>query len=224
MGFVESPVWQNSKGHQQDMSRKSHRTRIAISLAVLLLVPSPVRSQATVDLRGEWRLALDQDDLGIQQAWYDRVLEDRILLPGSLQQRGFGDDPGVHSPWVGDVRQEAWDQPKYAPYRAADNFKMPFWLQPDKVYVGPAWYHRDVTIYASWAGRRVVLSLERCHWLTQLWVDGREIGRRDSLSTPNEYDVHDWMGPGRHRLTLRVDNRLQVAVGVYSHSVSDHTQ
>ena len=30
--------------------------------------------------------------------------------------------------------------------------------------------------------------------------------------------------PGRHRLTIRVDNRLVVDVGVNSHSVTDHTQ
>ena len=32
------------------------------------------------------------------------------------------------------------------------------------------------------------------------------------------------MTPGKHTLTLRVDNRLNVAVGVNAHSVSDHTQ
>ena len=32
------------------------------------------------------------------------------------------------------------------------------------------------------------------------------------------------MSPGKHRLTIRVDNRLVVDVGINSHSVTDHTQ
>ncbi len=62
--------------------------------------------------------------------------------------------------------------------------KVPFWLQPDKVYVGPAWYQRDVDVPAAWAGRRLVLHLERPHWQTLAWVDDRLVGSNDSLSTP----------------------------------------
>jgi hypothetical protein len=69
----------------------------------------------------------------------------------------------------------------------------------------------------------VVLSLERPHWETGVWLDGKALGSNDSLSTPHEY-VLGTIAPGRHQLTIRVDNGLVVDVGVNSHSISDHTQ
>ncbi|NLX97915.1 MAG: glycoside hydrolase [Rhodopirellula sp.] len=186
--------------------------------------PARAGAEAGVNLAGEWTLALDRDDVGVQQQWFDRSLADRIQLPGSLQEQGFGDSPSVDSPWTGTLRPEEWDKPKYAPYRKPGAFKMPFWLQPEKVYVGPAWYQREVVIDPSWADRRVVLHLERCHWFSRVWLDGAEIGQRDSLSTPHQYDMTAAIAPGRHRLTIRADNRVLIGVGVNSHSVTDHTQ
>ena len=55
-------------------------------------------------------------------------------------------------------------------------------------------------------------------------MDGREIGTNDSLSTPHEYDLGAQLPPGKHQLTIRVDNSLVVDVGVNSHCISDHTQ
>jgi len=69
-----------------------------------------------------------------------------------------------------------------------------------------------------------VLRLERCHWETRVWVDGRSAGSADSLSTPHVHDLGGDLAPGPHRLTIRVDNRMIVDVGINSHSVTDHTQ
>ena len=52
----------------------------------------------------------------------------------------------------------------------------------------------------------------------------RQLGSNNSLSTPHEYDLGTALAPGKHRLTIRVDNRLVVDVGVNSHCVTDHTQ
>jgi len=114
--------------------------------------------------------------------------------------------------------------PEYAKYRQPGNVKVPFWLQPDKYYVGAAWYQRDLQIPAAWTGKRIVLTLERPHWETRVWIDSKEVGLNNSLSTPHEYDLGTGLASGRHQLTIRVDNSLVVDVGVNSHSVSDHTQ
>jgi hypothetical protein len=63
--------------------------------------------------------------------------------------------------------------PEYAKYRAPGNIKVPFWLQPDKHYVGAAWYQRAVDVPAAWEGKRLVLTFERPHWETRVWLDGR---------------------------------------------------
>jgi hypothetical protein len=57
-----------------------------------------------------------------------------------------------------------------------------------------------------------------------VWLDGKDAGTCASLGTPHEFDL-GVLTPGRHLLTLRIDNRLApVNVGPLSHSVTDHTQ
>lgn len=93
----------------------------------------------------------------------------------------------------------------------------------DKHYTGAAWYQRKVNIPAEWENRPIELELERTHWSTTLFVDGKETGSRNSLQTPHRY-ILEGLQAGEHTLTLRVDNRLYVDVGYNAHSVSDHTQ
>ncbi|MCY2929186.1 MAG: hypothetical protein NTV86_06760, partial [Planctomycetota bacterium] len=76
----------------------------------------------------------------------------------------------------------------------------------------------------DWKGKRVVLTLERPHWETRVWVDGKALGSNTSLSTPHEYDLGTALTTGKHQLTVRVDNGLVVDIGVNSHCVTDHTQ
>ncbi|MBU6411349.1 MAG: glycoside hydrolase, partial [Verrucomicrobia bacterium] len=161
---------------------------------------------------------------GTQQRWFERRLPDQIHLPGSLPVQGIGDPITTNTPWMGDIVDRSWfTAPKYAPYRQPGRIKVPFWLQPDTYYAGAAWYQRDIQIPKGWTGKRVVLSLERPHWETSVWVDGRFLGTNDSLSTPHEYDLGR-LAPGRLTLTIRVDNRLIVNIGVNSHCITDHTQ
>ncbi len=192
--------------------------------ALLDTLDAALRGTDVVPLAGVWRFALDPADEGLVAFWENRTLADRIRLPGVLQAQGFGNDVTVDTQWTGQIVDRSFfTAPRYEPYRQPGNVKVPFWLQPDKHYVGPAWYEREVVVPPEWKGRRVVLHLERPHWQTTAWLDGRVIGSSDSLSTPHEHDLGT-VEPGTHRLTLRVDNRLVVDVGLNSHSVTDHTQ
>jgi hypothetical protein len=178
----------------------------------------------TLDLSGLWRFQLDPDDRGLDECWQQQTLVEQIELPGSLQSQGHGDDVRLDTQWVGNIIDPSYfADPKYAPYREADNIKVPFWLQPEKHYSGAAWYQREVEIPAAWQGRRVLLTLERPHWETTLWLDDRLIGSNNSLAAPHVYDLGA-ASPGRRRITVRVDNRMIIAVGPNAHSISDHTQ
>jgi hypothetical protein len=176
-------------------------------------------------LADQWHFQLDRDNAGIQEQWFKRSLPGKIRLPGSLPAQGVGDDVSVQTKWTGDIVDKSWfTAPQYAEYRKPGNIKVPFWLQPEKYYVGVAWYQREITIPRDWWGNRVVLTLERPHGETRVWVDATPVGSNKSLSTPHEYDLGTALAPGKHRLTIRVDNGLVVDVGVNSHCVSDHTQ
>lgn len=202
--------------------------RIAVMIAglsaALLLFASCGKIPTELSLAGTWRFALDPDDVGMEQEWQKRTLEDELRLPGSLQEQGQGNDVGIGTPWTGQIVDSAWYKaPEYAKYRQPGNIKVPFWLNPDKHYVGVAWYQKTVSVPAGWEERPVIIEMERTHWTTTLYLDGEQIGTQEALQTPHRY-VLEGLSAGEHTLTLRVDNRLLVDVGMNAHSVSDHTQ
>jgi hypothetical protein len=182
-------------------------------------------AEDAISLAGAWSFRLDRADQGITESWFAAGLPDTIKLPGSMAQAGLGDDVSVDTKWTGQIVDRSWfTEPRYERYRKPGQVKVPFWLTPVKHYVGAAWYQRRVTIPQTWAGRRIVLFLERCHWETTVWVDDREASTANSLATAHEHDLSALLTPGEHRLTIRVDNRVKIDVGENAHSISDHTQ
>lgn len=180
--------------------------------------------QDKIDLAGKWRFALDPEDVGVAEQWYASTFDQTVNLPGSLQEQGQGYDIDTLTEWTGQIVDRSWfTDDKYAKYREKGNVKVPFWLNPDKHYVGVAWYQRDVDLPDDWNGRPLLLELERAHWATSLYVDGKPLGDNNTLQTPHRFMI-DSLAPGRHTITLRIDNRLQVNVGNNAHSVTDHTQ
>jgi hypothetical protein len=193
--------------------------------ALLAGYPSLLRAgEETRSLAGAWQFQLDRGDIGIQERWFGRTLSSRVQLPGSLPDQQIGDQVSTNTSWTGGIVDRSFfTAPEYAKYREPGQVKVPFWLQPETYYSGPAWYQREVEVPKSWEDQRVTLFLERPHWETRVWVDGRLIGRNLSLSTPHEYDL-GVLESGKHSLTIRVDNHLVIDIGRDSHSVSDHTQ
>src|SRR6056297_3076354 len=80
-----------------------------------------------LDLSGKWQCKLGGDGT---TAPAKQEFQQTIQLPGSLAERGLGEDPAMDSPWTGSIRREEWNKARYEPYKTEDNFKMPFWLQP----------------------------------------------------------------------------------------------
>ncbi len=195
-----------------------------IMLMLALALGGATRAADTVSLAGEWRFQLDREDAGVAARWFERALPDKVRLPGTLSAQGIGDAVTVDTKWVGGIADRSYfTQPEYAPYRQPGHIKLPFWLTPERYYAGAAWYQREFEVPPEWQGRRVVLTLERPHWETRVWVDGHAFGSCNSLATPHDYDL-GLLAVGRHTLTIRVDNRVVVDVGENSHSISDHTQ
>ncbi len=178
----------------------------------------------TQSLAGEWSFALDSNNVGEKENWAAQPLQEHVNLPGSLQEQGKGFDVSVNTPWTGHVADRSWyDAPEYEKYRQPGNIKVPFWLNPDKHYVGVAWYQKEIEIPESWNGKRIQFEFERTHWETTLYIDGKEIAHQDALQVPHRYTLSS-LNPGKHLLSLRVDNQMHIDVGSNAHSVSDHTQ
>ncbi|HSU56105.1 MAG TPA: glycoside hydrolase family 2 TIM barrel-domain containing protein, partial [Candidatus Dormibacteraeota bacterium] len=201
--------------------------RIPVFAFVLLAGTLRVQSSDLdgISLAGKWRFEIDSRDAGLRERWFARALKERIELPGALQNQGFGNDVGTNTEWTGAANVQTWlNGPQYAAYRKPGNIKVPFCLQPEKHYAGAAWYQRDIQVPAGWSDKRVVLFLERPHWETRVWLDGNEVDMCKSLSTPHIHELGFGIPPGKHALTIRVDNRRVVDVGSWAHSVTDNTQ
>jgi len=199
------------------------RYALAALAAMFLWMPVAVASNA-IDLSGTWAVALDRDDVGVDEEWFTQELSDPIRLPGALRDSGYGDEITAETEWMSGLHDTHWHLRKeFKRYAEPGNVKVPFWPQPQHKYTGVAWYQRDILIPESWQGRRAVVSFERVHWSSALWVNDRLIGVNDSLGAPHVYDL-GVLEPGRYTLSVRVDNRYLVNIRKDAHSITDSTQ
>lgn len=176
--------------------------------------------QRPMDLSGMWRFMLDRTDAGVNQQWFKIPLPERIRLPGILQSQHQGDLITTSTPWVLSLYDRNWNlREEYKDY-IEKNVRVPFLSQPPRHYMGVAWYQRDFYVQPNWVNRRIVLTLERPHWETTVWLDGKKIGSDRSLVAPHVYDFGT-LTAGSHTLTIRVDNRMLLPYRPDAHSVSD---
>ena len=171
-------------------------------LAFLSFLLTAALAGETLDLAGEWKLALDPGDTGLAAGPGGWRFDDTIRLPNTLTLAGKGEPLTRTSKLDKETLQE---------------------LHQRHAYIGPAWYQREIEIPASWAEKDVVMELERVIWETRLWVNGREAGTQDSLSTPHRFDISSLLRSGSNTLTLRIDNREKAPIGI-GHAYTNATQ
>ena len=162
------------------------RSHWILSAIILCTFAQFCTAQERMDLSGTWSFQLDDEKAGERERWFEKDLAESIRLPGSTDEQGFG------------VRA-------VKPQRTR--------LTREYRYVGPAWYQKTIEIPESWKGKYVELFLERAMWETRVWLDDHYIGSAGSLCVPHRFNLSDYISPGRHRLTIRIDNRLKVNVG-----------
>lgn len=194
-----------------------NKKNLCILQAALCISLAALAGNDKIDLAGTWQFGYGAAP----------VYDDEIILPGSMLTNGKGRDVDASTKWTGSLYDMSYYYADmYAPYREQGNIKFPFFLTPDKEYVGNAYYKKSVEIPKAWKGRRILLHLERPHIETTVRVNGREAGHRMSLSTPHEYDITDYVLPGKtNDIEIKIYNGIEnVCVGQDSHSVTDQTQ
>jgi len=190
-------------------------------ISVFFLSIISVKAAETIDISGKWSFSLDRKDVGISEKWFENRLTDEISLPGVLQSQGFGDDISTKTPWVLSLYDRNWFlREDYKDFTKEGNVKVPFLSQPPKHYLGAAWYQKEIEIPANWNGKRIVLFLERPKWKSTVYIDGKEIGSNLSLVAEHEYDLGN-LSVGKHKVSIRVDNRMLMDYRPDAHSVSD---
>lgn len=182
------------------------RKSLLIAVLVVCAACTSRENGAVIDLSGTWTVALDSTDMGLSNGWENQEFAQEILLPGTTDEAGLG---------VPNTLDAKLEKPQL------------LHLTRKHSYIGTAWYTREVVIPEEWAGKQIELGLERVIWNTDVWVDGVKAGAGEqSLTTPHRYDLTQWLTPGAHRLTVRVDNRKRYDLSVrnLAHAYTDDTQ
>ena len=173
-----------------------------LKMTLLSAIAASVTSATPVDLSGSWKLGLDDGDRALATTPPDWNFDDSIDLPNTLTLAGKG-EPLSLAPVLDKV--------------SLVNLHQRF------SFVGPAWYQREIDVPVEWTGLDVQLELERVLWESRVWVNGTEAGLRDSLSTPHRYQLGALLKPGKNTLTLRIDNREKLPIGI-GHAYTNATQ
>ena len=197
------------------------RLVILISMVSVLTV----RAQEIISLEGSWDFMVEPDTAGFD--YRVAAFNDYVMLPGSMLTNSKGDPVSVKTRWTGSLYDSSYYfNPYMEKYRQGGQMKFPFFLTPERHYVGAAWYRKTVYIPRNWNDRRVTLFLERPHIETKAYVNGHEVGREMSLSTPHRFDITPYIVAGAaNEIAIRVYNGIEnVCVGQDSHSVTDQTQ
>ncbi len=164
-------------------------------VVISLLIQSCTTDNQFIDLSGSWYFALDRD--GSMKPSDEMI--DTVTLPGTTDTNRKGD-------------AIEWK-------KETTHLSRPF------SYRGRAWYRRTVEIPKVWAGKPVILTLERTK-PTEVYVDATLVGKGTLISAPQRFDLSEYLTPGTHELVIMVDNGSGVPWQVYesSHAYTESTQ
>mgnify|MGYP002624309932 CR=1 FL=1 len=188
-----------------------------LSFTLFMLWGLHLSAQQVISLAGSWDFCTGDS------CKYD----DYVVLPGSMLTNDKGDPVSVSTRWTGSLYDSSfYFNPYMERYRQEGEMKFPFFLTPERHYVGAAWYRRMVYVPKTWSKQRITLFLERPHIETTVYINGKKAGHQLSLSTPHRYDVTNLLRLGkRNEIAICVYNGIEnVGVGQDSHSVTDQTQ
>lgn len=160
----------------------------------------PPDTRSRIPLEGNWGLQLDTAGAGIAPDWLTKSCTDSLFLPGTT------------------------DMGKKGTYNT--DMTLTTSLSREYVFEGKALYTKQVDIPEEWDGTSVRLVMERTK-PTTIWIDGKEVGANNDISTAQQYDLSSYLFPGTHTVAILVDNGKQaVPEKVYgsSHAYSAYTQ
>lgn len=176
--------------------------KIYLLVVLVLCAITGMRAQeelSRINLEGLWQFKLDPDGVGIAENYAEKSFTEQIILPGTTDTNKKG-NPIIKK-----------DE--------TTNLSRLF------SYVGKAWYKKTVEIPQKWKGKYIRLMLERTK-PTCVWIDGVEVGRNDNISTCQIYDLSNQLVPGKHEITIMIDNGKSVPPQLigYSHAFTESTQ
>ena len=105
--------------------------QLLLAILGMVFLTGCKESTSILSLAGEWEFAIDSMDIGISKHWYTQSFPDKIKLPGTMDDAGYG-----------------------IPNRLLPSISKPqiLHLTRKHSYVGPAWYIREISVPSDWEG------------------------------------------------------------------------
>jgi len=143
-----------------------------------------------------------QNTIDLQGTWSVQIDQNKesskkdINLPGTLAEAGYGEKT------------------------VGSDFGI---LTPTHKYVGVAYYEREIEIPKKWKHKNINVFLERVLWESQIFIDGEKLSTKDALGTPHIHNL-GLLKPGKHTLSIRVNNDMIHNIGDKGHGYGEYTQ
>lgn len=153
-------------------------------------------AQDNISLAGNWQIQLDPDSSCYTKNQLPKTFTHTIKLPGTT------------------------DEAKLGVKTVGSDYGI---LTRVYKYIGPAWYRRQITIPAAWAGKNISLYVERVLWESKVFVDGKEISTLSPLYVPHRHHLGQ-LKPGTHTLDICINNDLIHNIGDKGHGYTEYTQ
>lgn len=170
--------------------------QLSCSLIILTAFLSLACNRHSADLAGLWEIRLDPENKGLSEHWSTSRFDQFITLPGTTDEAGYGIKTSDTAYGI---------------------------LSREFAYIGPVWYNREIDIPQSWENKHLVIFLERVLWESRAFVDGVEKSSQDALGTPHLHEIGP-LAPGRHLLSIRVNNDMIHNIGDKGHAYGEYMQ
>ena len=77
-------------------------------------------------------------------------------------------------------------------------------------FITGIWYHRNIDIPAFWAGQRIFLNFGAVYYQSEVFIDGKFVGRHFGGSSSFSFDITDFAAPGTsHDLVVYAKSDLR---------------
>ena len=129
---------------------------------------------------GSWELVLSGDD------WQIASFEPGQGIGRRAFAEGYPETEAIAATVPGDVHGDLERAGKIPPIFYGLNSQKIGWVAGKEW-----WYRKKFVVTPQWKGKTVRLRFESVDYLTEVWLNGRLLGRHEGQFTPFEYDVAD---------------------------------
>ncbi|MBN2161415.1 MAG: DUF4981 domain-containing protein [Pontiellaceae bacterium] len=161
-------------------------------------VPASEKTSDTrvVSLNGQWRFKWSPDPESRPRDFYSENYSvadwDQIRVPGNWQMQGYGRPiyTNMKYPFKPDLPKVTEEPDRY------------FYSHDHRNPVGS--YRTEFDVSAEWLKQRVFIHFGGVKSAFYLWVNGKKVGYSQGSMTPAEFDITDYIRPGKNQLAVEV--------------------